>query len=184
MRIPSTAASNAKRFHRTMLSPHRATEVVGEPPVTIDIGALLDEQTMQPRDDKKLYVFASMATWCAACKAQIPQFQHLQKQFGPGTLELYGVPVDENDTADKLRQYAETHAPTYQLLTTTRLEQRQLFQEALARAIRSEAMPATLVTDAAGRVLLAAKSVPTLSQLKQAARRRAAETERLTEERP
>ncbi len=117
----------------------------------------------EPRARLTLYV--SMATWCADCKREQPQIAHLRQSFSSGELAIYGVPVDGNDTEQKLREYIGAQTPPYRLLTGLRPEQREAFQSAIKRSLQTVALPSTIVTNISGQILMASEGVPTTSEI-------------------
>ena len=79
--------------------------------------------TMKDLDDKKvklaefkgkIIVLNFWATWCVPCKTEIPEFVELQKQYEAQGVQFIGVSVD--DTAAKLKPYAEAQAMNYPVL--------------------------------------------------------------------
>ena len=108
-----------------------------------------------------------MATWCPSCAKHLP----LQKRLAAGTaaegVEFIAVPVDETDDEPKLKTYLAEKDPPYRLLSTLSGAQRAAFAAELARHLGHDpALPSTLITDAAGRVIDVVQGVPTLSQLR------------------
>lgn len=67
----------------------------------------------------KAVVLNFWATWCAPCKIEIPWFVELQKQYGPQGLEIVGVAMDENPTADKIEKFAKEEGINYTVLLGT-----------------------------------------------------------------
>ncbi len=62
----------------------------------------------------KVIVLDFWATWCPPCKAEIPGFVELQKQYGEKGLQIVGVSVD--DTIDKLSPFAAEFKMNYPVL--------------------------------------------------------------------
>lgn len=61
----------------------------------------------------KILLINFWATWCAPCKAEIPDFVSLQQQYGKD-LQVLGISVD--DTAEDMRPYAEQLKVNYPML--------------------------------------------------------------------
>ena len=121
-----------------------------------------DDTALQPT----LRMYTSTATWCAACKASLPQLRTLRAAFASRELALSGVPIDPSDGPDKLEAYANKYQPAYQLRTDLTQEQISAFSEILVEAVGLDALPSTLITDTEGRLLLAMTGLPTVSQLR------------------
>jgi peroxiredoxin len=62
----------------------------------------------------KVIVLDFWATWCPPCKAEIPGFVELQKEYGEKGLQIVGVSVD--DTVDKLSPFAAEFKMNYPVL--------------------------------------------------------------------
>jgi len=120
-----------------------------------------------------LRVYVTMATWCTACLEHMPHLQHLAEQFDPQQIELIGLPIDPDDTAEQLRDYYQKVAPPYRLILELSPLQRDQIQRALGDITPPDAIPATIITDDSGRVLATMAGAPTLSQLRKLAEQRA-----------
>lgn len=112
-------------------------------------------------------LMTTMATWCDACKAELPQIKFLRAEFGADELEILGVPVDENDNARKLEEYVKTYAPAYQMLDGLSEDQVAAVKQAVIDALRVDALPATILTDADGHVLRTLWGVPSVSDIRE-----------------
>lgn len=62
----------------------------------------------------KVIVLDFWATWCPPCKAEIPGFVELQKEYGGKGLQVVGVSVD--DPAEKLPPFAAEFKMNYPVL--------------------------------------------------------------------
>ncbi len=113
-----------------------------------------------------LRVFTSMATWCETCREELPQLALLSEQFSRGELSLYAVPTDLKDTREKLEAWRAEHSPDYELLMDATPAEITSFKLALLAALRRDALPASIVTNAQGRILDAGWGVPTVSQIR------------------
>ena len=107
-----------------------------------------------------------MATWCEACKRHLPQLQQLRRKLAAESLAMYGIPIDEADDSEKLTGYVERHRPAYELLQDLTIEQRRDVQQLVADALKTDALPSTVMTDADGKVLLITGGLPTVSQIR------------------
>ena len=54
------------------------------------------------------------ATWCGPCKVEIPGFIELQDEYGDDGFVVLGLSVD--DTADKIKPFAEEYGVNYPML--------------------------------------------------------------------
>jgi peroxiredoxin len=62
----------------------------------------------------KVIVLNFWATWCVACKAEIPDFVDLQSRYAAEGLQLVGVSVD--DPLKKLKSYVDAQKINYPVL--------------------------------------------------------------------
>jgi thiol-disulfide isomerase/thioredoxin len=114
-----------------------------------------------------LTMYTTMATWCPTCKGELPQLAALREAFGPDELEMRAVPVDPEDDAEKLEKYVAENQPAYVMLSgLSRSDVESIEGVVEATTQLQEALPATLVTDSKGVVLLAQAGVPSISDLK------------------
>jgi peroxiredoxin len=62
----------------------------------------------------KVIVLNFWATWCVACKTEIPEFVELQDQYAEQGVQFIGLSVD--DTPAKLKAYVAEHKMNYPVL--------------------------------------------------------------------
>ncbi|HTR68134.1 MAG TPA: redoxin domain-containing protein [Terriglobales bacterium] len=85
------------------------------------------------------------ATWCEPCKIEMPWFAELQKQYGPEGLQVVGVSVDDDATADDLAKFAKDLGVNYPIL---------LGKENVENAYGGvQFLPATLYIDREGKIV-------------------------------
>jgi thiol-disulfide isomerase/thioredoxin len=120
----------------------------------------------KPDAQPQLRLYMTMATWCMACKEQTPHLELLADTFTPEELEIVGLPVDEKEDAALLREYFEVTKPPYRLVLALDEEQRRSVRKSLSSIIPPDAIPASIVTAADGRVLFSSAGVPTVSELR------------------
>jgi len=114
-----------------------------------------------------LRMFTTTATWCAACRSELPQLEHLRRTFAASELGMYGVPVDEEDTVEKLAEYVEELRPAYRMLTElARADVESVRKLSTRGTYIDDGLPATVVTDAGGRVLWTQLGAPSVSRLR------------------
>ena len=112
-----------------------------------------------------LRMFTTMATWCPACKAHLPQQARLRAIFPEATLPMFGVPIDPADDAGRLAAYREQFRPAYRLLTELGESERANLDDVLRATVGSATLPATVVTNAEGTVVATYAGLPTVSDL-------------------
>jgi len=115
-------------------------------------------------------VVTTVATWCEACRSDLPQVATLDAAFADARVALVGAPVDEADAPEAVRPWGERHRPAYRLLDALPIEGRRAIQARVAAELGRDGVPASFVVDARGRVLQASWGVPTVSQLRRIAR--------------
>lgn len=113
----------------------------------------------------KLRLYTTMATWCEACRTHLPELEQLRAGLGE-EVRFYGVPVDEGESAEKLQSYAKEHKPAYTLLSELKKPQRLAVKALTGQQLGSDLIPASVVTDAQGKILLVTGGLPSLSQMR------------------
>lgn len=113
----------------------------------------------------ELCMYTSMATWCVACRAHMPELWHLRNAFSADRMSMIGVPVDEKDTAGKLQKFISDQAPPYQLDGQWTVAQRNGFNQAIEDQLGTEVIPATVLATPEGRVMAIFAGVPTVSDI-------------------
>jgi peroxiredoxin len=129
-------------------------------------GASLQLASLAGREPTDLTMYTTMATHCQTCRSEMPELQHLRDAFGADVLGMYGVPVDETEGREDLLKFAETTSAPYELLVDLDAGERTRVKDYAAAALGDEGTPATIVTDAKGRVLLTRWGAPNVSELK------------------
>ena len=114
-----------------------------------------------------LFVFTTMATWCVACRQHQPQLVVLSFAFPEHEVQFIGVPIDPNDSVEMLNDFDKRHKVAYHIATSFSKLERSAAQQFLLRRLKTEALPATIVTDSAGNVLLTKPGIPNISELRQ-----------------
>ena len=107
-----------------------------------------------------------MASWCAVCKAELPQVALLRNTFGNDELALYGVPIDEDDDKGVLSAYRRENEPAYELLDPLSSEARSEIGTLVREETWIDALPATLVTDPTGLVFHVQVGLPSVSDVR------------------
>jgi len=114
----------------------------------------------------KLTMYTSVATWCPNCRKRLPQLKLLRERFSDTELAMVGLPIDENDSAEKLTAYIEKHRTPYDLYRSTGTAERSVFSSVIIEQVGSDVLPATLIVDQKGNVLSAIPDVPSVSDVK------------------
>ncbi len=88
------------------LAPHSTDPVKGQPAPDFALKDL-DGKTLRLADLRgKAVLLNFWATWCPPCKAEIPWFVELQKQYGPQGLQIVGVNEDDNPRTADIAKFA------------------------------------------------------------------------------
>jgi thiol-disulfide isomerase/thioredoxin len=116
--------------------------------------------------DAEVRVFTTFATWCQACRADVPQFVRLREAFPPEKVALFNVPADEDDDRGKIEQWMAEQRPPYAMLLDLPPAQLAAIKRLLSRRLGREALPSTVVTDRKGEVLATLFGAPTVSDLR------------------
>jgi hypothetical protein len=114
-----------------------------------------------------LRLFTTMATWCTACKGEMPQFRRLRAAFTPRDLGLFGVPIDPSEGRTQIQAWGAAHRPAYGLLTGLTETQVASVKSLVLDKLKLDAVPASIVTDGAGNVLLTQWGPPSISKLRE-----------------
>ncbi len=115
----------------------------------------------------ELTVVTTMASWCAACAKHQPLLDFLPVAFEDGEVGVVGFPLDREDPTEAVQEFASRHNAAYALMLDPAAVQRDAIESILGDAAGADALPSSIVTDAAGRVLLVQAGIPTVSQLRQ-----------------
>jgi peroxiredoxin len=141
------------------------------PPVSvarnIDRGRL---QLGMATDDKPLRVYTTTATWCWACKRQMPHLSRLRDRFEQQVAFL-GIPVDPKDTREMLEEYIEEIEPPFDLVLDLTDDDRKQVASLLTVYGLTPAVPSTIVTDSKGNVLFSTAGVLSVSDVAKFLRR-------------
>jgi len=118
--------------------------------------------------DQGLTIYMTMSTICQGCMRDLPDLRALRDAFGNDELTLVGIPVLEEDTADRLREYIEKKKPAYALQIALPHDARNRVRATVSSTLQADghSTPASIITDSTGRILKARWGVPTLSEIK------------------
>ena len=129
-------------------------------------GSIRAVQDVLPGERARLILHTTVATWCAPCLDELPSLNLLRDTFTGEELEIYGVPYDPEETSEVFRAWAERYEPPYRILSELTIEQRDAVINGALDTLRVEGLPAALVTDAEGEVLLVRWGPPSVSELR------------------
>lgn len=115
----------------------------------------------------RLRLYTTMATWCAACRSELPQFRRLRAAFASPQLAMAAVPIDMAESKEVVEAWGAAHKPVYDLLTGLSEAQVSSVKDLVLEELKLDAVPATIVTDGAGGVLLAQWGPPTISKIRE-----------------
>ena len=115
----------------------------------------------------RLALFTTMATWCAACRSELPQFRTLRAAFSPEELSLAAVPIDTAESRELVEAWGAAHEPPYQLLSRFAETEVSAVKDLVLETLQLDAVPATIVTDASGGVLLTQWGPPSISKIRE-----------------
>ena len=115
----------------------------------------------------RLVLNSTMATWCTACKSEMPQLNYLRSVFKPEELAMYGLPYDEKDRPDQLKAWAAANHTPYVLVSDASQREIASVKAAVISTLKMDAVPASFITDAEGHVLRARFGPPSVSELRE-----------------
>ncbi len=155
-----------------VIEPYRKERPTRTPPYAVaaagDSGKRLQlAQATGKGAQPQLVLYTTVATWCAACVTELPQLQTLRASFKPHELAMFGVPYDEKEGPEKLTAWAAGNRPAYTLLADAPNEHKAAVKQTAKDILKIDGIPATLVTDGEGRVLLAKWGPPSISEVRE-----------------
>ena len=119
-----------------------------------------------PGERARLILYTTVATWCAPCLDELPSLNLLRTSFTSAELEIFGVPYDPEETPGILSAWSERYEPPYRILSELRPRQRNAVIQGALDALRIDGLPAAVVTDSDGEVLLVRWGPPSVSELR------------------
>ena len=87
------------------------------------------------------------ATWCDACREEIPDFIELYDTYGDKNVTIVGISVDEGEAV--VKKFIEELKINYPVIMNTKELQIQ-YEKALDRPIRS--IPTTIIVNQKGEI--------------------------------
>jgi peroxiredoxin len=102
----------------------------------------LEGKTVHLRDYRgKAVLLNFWATWCVACKEEMPWLVAFQKQYAPKGLVILGIAMDES--ADPIRKFAQRMELNYQVL---------IGNKRIADQYYVKGLPVSIFIDRSGRI--------------------------------
>ena len=123
-------------------------------------------QDVLPGDRGHLIMYTTVATWCVPCLDELPDLNLLRTTFTSEELEIFGVPYDGEEPPEVLQAWSDLYAPPYPILSELSIEQRNGVIDGALDALRVEGLPAAVVTDSEGEVLLVRWGPPSISEIR------------------
>ncbi|MCG8425375.1 MAG: ASPIC/UnbV domain-containing protein [Proteobacteria bacterium] len=120
----------------------------------------------RPRPDATMILYVTMATWCQACKAASFQARLSELYTAVDGLHIIGVPIDPDDIGAMLDQHAAKRDTSYELLGELTGPGRESINRLVEARLHRQVLPASILTDRDGRVLLVKAGPPTLSDIR------------------
>ena len=115
----------------------------------------------------KLVLYTTTATWCAPCKAELPQLSYLRSVFKPEELGMFGLPYDDKEGAERLTAWANANHPPYELIANMTADGIASVKTIVKTTLKMDAVPAIIVTDGDGRIVRARFGPPSVSELRE-----------------
>ncbi len=109
----------------------------------VEIASLSTRATMQLSDIDGPAVVNLWATWCAPCRAEIPDFEAVHQERGD---EVRFVGINIGESADRALEFIDEVGATYDQFSDATGD--------VATELRATSMPTTVVIDADGAITL------------------------------
>lgn len=163
---PTGASFVLTPYRASRRSPAATASVEATASVRAANRSIRAAQDVLPGERAHLILYTTVATWCAPCLDELPRLNLLRKTFANADLEIFGVPYDAEETKEVLGAWTNRYQPPYRILSELTLEQRDAVIDAALDALRIEGLPAAIVTDTEGEVLLVRWGPPSISELR------------------
>lgn len=115
----------------------------------------------------RLRLYTTMATWCVACLSELPQLRRLRSAFSRKELAMVGVPIDPGEGVEKIEAWRVANEPVYELRTDWDLEEIQRVKNLALDELKTDAVPASVITDGDGRILWIQWGPPSMSKTRE-----------------
>ena len=145
--------------------------VHGAPPprvasTKIPASSIRAAQEVLPGSRGRLILYTTMATWCVPCLVELPGLNLLRTTFTTAELEIFGVPYDSEEPLGAFEAWSSRYTPPYRILSELSTTQRDAVIDGALNALRVEGVPAAIVTDSEGEVLLVRWGPPSISEIR------------------
>ncbi len=154
---PSTSPTGAP----FVLMPYGAP--VTQPP---PVASARKPGRVDPGRRGRLIMYTTVATWCVPCLEELPALNLLRATFTTEDLEIFGVPYDSEETLETYEAWSQLYEPPYRILSELSAGQRDAVIDGALDALRVDGLPAAIVTDSEGDVLLVRWGPPSISEIR------------------
>lgn len=135
-------------------TPKTATTAAAQnAPVGSEVGSVMPEYSAMWLDGtkfelsehrNKVVLLNLWATWCAPCRAEIPELQHLHDKYASKGFEVIGVSVDESGV-ESVRDFVKEFEVTYPIVLDA--------EGKLANVFQTSVLPTSVLIDRNGKIV-------------------------------
>ncbi len=153
-----------------VLTPYGVPAPVARRPLAASAGiptpSIRAADQVYPGDRGRLVLYTTVATWCVPCLEELPALNLLRNTFTTEDLEIFGVPYDGEETPEVYEAWSDLYRPPYRILSELNTRQRDAVIDGALDVLRVEGLPAAIVTDSEGEVLLVRWGPPSVSEIR------------------
>lgn len=117
----------------------------------------------------RLRLYTTFTTSSVSFKKHLPFLKQLKDELGPEGVDIVAVPIDEGDDNQKLAVYAKEWKPASRLVNIPPALRTNAVAAYIKVFGREPPLPATVITDQAGRILSALPGIPSISEVRKLA---------------
>ena len=120
---------------------------------TADVGQTMPAYTTDLIDGKKFDIAAERgnvvfinlwATWCAPCRAEIPELQALHQKYASRGFKVVGISLDDTGVGG-VKQFVSQHSMTYPIAYDP--------EGKIATIFQSSVLPTSVIVDRSGQIV-------------------------------
>src|SRR5205807_2230301 len=117
------------------------------------VGAVMPPYRAQSLDGKEFNIAAEKgnvvllnlwATWCAPCRAEIPELERMHNEYAARGFKVIGVSVDDTGVAP-VKEFVAAHKMTYPIVIDP--------EGKLANTFQTSIIPTTVLIDRGGKIV-------------------------------